>query len=417
MRSASSKSQMWQFLLLALLIPVLLAGLSYANYQFSLQAPGGNDFLPRYLGSRALLLEGTSPYDPSVSEEAQRSIYGRLADPEAGEDVAHFVYPLPIVLFVGPFSLLPFPIARALWMTLLQISLPLLFLLGIHLSRWRPGPIYTTVLLLFSVFWYFGFRAMILGQFAVLEALVIAAGLLLVRRQNDFWAGLFFGLSILKPQVPILLIPLTLIWGYSRRRWTLVTSILGWIGALTVSFMLIIPDWPFQWLYQVLDYPTYTYPGSPLSIIIGWLPIDGGLITPLLSVGLLVYLFWTWFQTFGKQEPAYQWAAAMTLVVTQLIAPRTATTNFLVFVPGMLLIFGVIVDRWDQTGRAIVGSLLAILLVAPWALFLLTILGDREHPIMHVPFPLLMLIGLWWTRWWLVRPNTVESSFGFNLDA
>ena len=120
----------WRILILLLLMPVLLAGLSYANYQFSLQAPGGNDFLPRYLGARAFLLEGKSPYDSSVSEEAQRSIYGRLANPEAGEDIAHFVYPMPVLLFVGPLAWLPYPLARALWMTLLQVSLPVLSLVA-----------------------------------------------------------------------------------------------------------------------------------------------------------------------------------------------------------------------------------------------------------------------------------------------
>jgi hypothetical protein len=324
------------------------------------------------------------------------------------------VYPLPVVLFVGPFSLLPYPLARALWMTLLQILLPLLFILGIQLSRWRPGPYLTAITLLFSVLWYFGFRAMILGQFAILEAVFIAAGLLLLHQARDFWAGLLLALSIIKPQVTVLLLPLVLLWAYSRGRWTLIGSLIGWSLALVAGFMAVLPDWPLQWIYQVLDYPNYTYPGSPVSIVAGWLPINTGLLTAALSVILLLLLFWAWFQAYGEDEPTFQWTAGITLVITQLIAPRTATTNFLVFVPALMLLFGVIANRWQDSGNLILGLILAFLLIAPWTLFLATIMGDREHAIMHVPFPLLMLLTLWWVRWWAVgsgsMPNIAASS-------
>lgn len=404
----------WRILLLLLVAPLILAGLTYANYQFSLQAPGGNDFLPRYLGSRAFLLEGTSPYDPSVSQEAQRSIYGRLANPDAGEDVAHFVYPMPVILFVGPFSLLPYPLARALWMTLLQICLPVLFVLGIQISRWRPGPIFTALTLLFSVLWYFGFRAMILGQFAVIEAVLIAAGLLLIQRQMDFWAGLVLALSIIKPQVSFLLFPLILLWGYSRRRWTLLASMLVFPVILVGGFMLVLVDWPLQWVYQVLDYPNYTYPGSPVSIIINWFPFGSPLLTSAVSLLLIGYLLWLWYRSYNRDDPVFQWTAAVTLLITQLISPRTATTNFLVLVPGLMLVFGVVSDRWQQAKNLIIGLSMVLLLAAPWLLFLATIMGDREHPIMHIPFPLLLLAALWWVRWWLVRPQAFPKVSTFN---
>ncbi|MFP3852851.1 MAG: glycosyltransferase family 87 protein [Anaerolineales bacterium] len=363
--------------------------------------------MPRYLGARALLMEGISPYAPEVSEEAQRSIYGRLADPDAGEDIAHFAYPLPVLIFVGPFSLFDYPIARSLWMTLLQICLPVLFICGIRISRWRPGPFMTAILLIFSVIWYFGFRAMILGQFAVVEAVLVAAGLLLVRRDNDLLAGVFFGLSIIKPQVTVLLIPLILLWGGSRQRWVLVGSTLGSIILLVAAFMVLLPNWPIQWMYQVLDYPTYTSPGSPVSIMVSWLPRGQGLATVLMTFLFLLLMLWTWFLALGKSEPHFQWTAGLTLIVTQLIAPRTATTNFLVFVPSLMLIFAVIVERWTRRSRLIVLLSLVFMLLAPWLLFLATVTGDREHPILHLPFPLLLLGALLWIRRWMIRRPTL----------
>ena len=118
----------------------LLVGLTYANLRFAQQAPGGNDFLARWTGAHYWLVEGVNPYDEQVSLAAQRMIYGRPANAAAGEDVAHFVYPLPAMLFFAPFGLLPYTTARAMWMTLLEIGLPILAVIGIRLGRWKPGP-------------------------------------------------------------------------------------------------------------------------------------------------------------------------------------------------------------------------------------------------------------------------------------
>ena len=52
------------------------------------------------------------------------------------------------------------------------------------------------------------------------------------------------------------------------------------------------------------------------------------------------------------------------------------------------------------------GILLA-LFFGLWWLFLTTIQrGDQpiQHPIMFFPLPLFMLLGLYWVRWWAIRP-------------
>ena len=47
--------------------------------------------------------------------------------------------------------------------------------------------------------------------------------------------------------------------------------------------------------------------------------------------------------------------------------------------------------------------LMAFILVGMWALFLATIEGNVEHPVMYLPLPILTLLGLWWARWWAIR--------------
>ena len=120
-----------------LLICLVVAGLTYANFNFSNLYPGGNDFLARWNGARYWLVEGISPYDERVSRDTQQKIYGHVADPAKGEDKNHFVYPLPSMLFFGLFGLLDYPLARALWMTALELSLIGLAIVGLRLADWK----------------------------------------------------------------------------------------------------------------------------------------------------------------------------------------------------------------------------------------------------------------------------------------
>ncbi len=401
-------SRIWQTLFV-MLFGLMLAALTYGNLGFAEQAPGGNDFLPRWLGTRLWVTQGVSPYDPSISEQAQQIIYGRPADPELGEDLALFAYPLPITLFVLPFSLLPFTLARALWMTLLEVCLLALMLLSIRLTKWRPRPLVLGGLMLFSIVWYHAFRAVVLGQFAVIEAVLVAGALLAIQHELDAAAGLLLALSLIKPQISVLLVPFVLIWALSRRRSSLILWTLGSSAVLYGGFLLVIPNWPLLWLREVITYPAYTgsVSASPISLLAGILPAGSGWLTAILSALVGFYLLWEWVLAGGKHDAWFQWTAAMTLVVTQMVVFRTASTNYLVFMPGIVLVFSVCLRRWQLAGRLAVAALVVVLAVGPWLLFLNTVQGNQESLLMLVPLPLLTFLGLWWVRWWATRANVL----------
>lgn len=398
-----AKRAPWKPWVAFLLLLALAGALTAANYRYALEMPGGNDFLPRWVGAHKWLTEGINPYDPRVSLAAQEMIYGRPADRQRGEDVAHFVYPLPAMIFFAPFGLLPYPVARAAWMTLLELGLPLLAVLGVRLARWKPSTSLLAGVMLFSTLWYHGVRAVMVGQFAIIEALLLTGALLAVQRRRDVWAGLLLSLSLAKPQMAFLLVPYVLLWSVSARRWGLLVSGLGFSSALGGLAMLIIPDWPILWLRQVVDYPGYTALGSPVSIAASVLERGADAVTAAATLGLALYLIVEWWLSLGGDDRRFQWAAQLTLVITNLIALRTATTNYVVLLPALCLVAGVWQERW---GRRVAVFLLAALLalgVGVWALFLLTVEGNVESALLYLPTPALTLVGLWWVRWWARR--------------
>jgi hypothetical protein len=391
--------------MIVVVLVILTGVLVWSNYRFSIQSPGGNDFLARWTGAHFWLTEGINPYDEQVSLEAQTMIYGRPADPTRGEDVAHFVYPLPAMLFFAPFGLLSFTLARAVWMTILEISLPILAFIAIQISRWKPPPATFTLVILFSIFWYHGLRSVVVGQFAVIEALLITGGLWSIQRESDALGGVLFGLTISKPQMAFLILPFICIWAVRNRRFVLLLWLIGTMVGLIGVSLLLLPDWPLMWLRQLVSYPAYTDLGSPLSILLAGIPGDSSLITWILSGVLLVYLLLEWGMSMGGGEAHFQWTAALTLVVTNLIAFRTATTNFVVILPAIILVFHSWAQRWNRQGYLAVWIISLLMLVGLWVLFLTTVDGNIEAPVMYLPLPIFALLGLLWSRWWILRSS------------
>jgi hypothetical protein len=381
----------------------LLIGLTYVNYQFAERSPGGNDFLARWTGAHYWLVEGINPYDERVGSEAQRMIYGRPADIEAGEDLANFVYPLPAMIFFAPFGLLPYTTARALWMTILEVALPVLAVMGLRLARWRTAAATTAFVLLFSIFWYHGIRSIVVGQFAVVEALLLIGALLAIQEQNDILSGVLLALSIAKPQMAFLLIPFILFWGATRRRWRLIGATFGSLTVLIMGSILIMPDWPIRWLTQLVAYPDYTALGSPVSIFVGLVPGAGQNFERVLVGALALYMLYEWIAARQAEDRHFQWTSAMTLAITNLIAFRTATTNYVVLLPPILLVFSSFQSRWRGRGTAAVWGIMALLLAGLWWLFLATVDGNVESLWMYFPVPVLSFLGLLWVRWWVVR--------------
>ncbi|MCX8025671.1 MAG: DUF2029 domain-containing protein [Thermanaerothrix sp.] len=395
----------WAYLGVGLLVLLTLVALTEVNYRFALDNPGGNDFLARWMGAHMWLKEGLSPYDERVSLASQVAIYGRPADASRGEDIAHFVYPFFSMLFFAPFGLFDYPLARALWMTLLEIALVALVPLSLHLAGYPTRGKSLLAWVLFNVLGYIGVRTIVLGQFAGLNALLIVTGLALIYHRHDVAAGFLLALSASKPQMTFLLLPMVLLWALSTRRWHIVASLLGGLAGLMLSSLALLPTWPQEFLRQLAEYPSYTNRvGSVLSIVAGLFPALQTSLNLLLHAGFVLLLGCAWRQMWGKGWRDFLYTALLTLSITNFIAPRTATPHYAALLPAVFLIFRALEARWRQGGTYAVWGGMLFLFVGHWVLFLTTLVGNMESAWMYLPLPCFCLIGLLWARrWWLTE--------------
>jgi hypothetical protein len=298
--------------------------------------------------------------------------------------------------------------ARAVWMTVLEMCIFLIAIGGISLSRWRLSPLQLGAILLFALLSYYSIRALINANASVLVSLCVVGALLAIRAEFDGLAGFLLVLATIKPQVILLLVLFIIIWGNSERRFILFWSFIGNLALMIAVTSLLIPDWTWQNIRQVVAYPSYTLPGTPGMILYEWMPGVGKQIGWAITIMIIATLIWEWRASLQKDFRWFLWTAYLTLTATTMVGIRTATENFIILLPAVILVFAAWDQEWGWTGRVMIGLGYIVLLFGVWWLFLSTLERGAQpiqNSVMFFPLPVFLFIGLYWIRWWVIRPE------------
>jgi hypothetical protein len=389
---SSSKSNLKQGLVLGLLLLLLFAADAYAMYVvFSSRFPGAADFFPRWFGGRVLLLEGRNPYEREVALEAQLGLFGRYTEP--WEDQVAFAYPLYTLFLFWPLVYAPYAAAQAMWMVVLQFILVLGAGLCLKLVKWQIPSWLLLLTMLWAVFFYPGARSVILGQFSVVVFGFFIAALWAIEQRRDYVAGVCLALTTIKPQMVFMLVPLLLLWTLTQRRWQIMIGFGSALLILTGTAMLFVPTWLqdfYRGLFAYSDYVGFYSPienltrtfAAPIAV-----PLANGL--SLVLVGLMLF---SWGQVWLKKPGWFVYALMLTLIIGNLVAFRSATTNHVILYLPLLLWFRRI-SELDNRGNIVVFSVQTGLNLLLWFGFLKFIIGANfEHPFMHGFLPLLLLL-------------------------
>lgn len=405
-QSENPITRFW-YLAIGLLLAILV-GITWANYRFAAENPGGNDFLVHWVGTRSLLVDGVSPYSDEVAHEIQERAYGRPA--RQGEHELRPAYPLYSTILFLPFAFASnFTLARALWMTTLEFGLVLLAFFSLRVTRWKPGTWFLVVYFLFTMLWYHSVRAVVNGNAVILVALFVVGSMEALRTGRDELAGVLLALATIKPHLVVVIGLFLLIWTLSQRRWRMLFWFLVVVVLLSVAMALFIPDWPLQNLREILRYSSYNPPGTPAAVLATWLPATGRQIGWAMSALIGLILILEWMAARRKEFRWFLWTACLTLTASPWIGIQTDPGNFVMLFTPIVLVFAVLEEHLTRRGRVLNGFLMAVLLVGPWVIFFQTVetvFGQpQQHPGLLFPLPLYLLITLYWIRWWAIRPQ------------
>jgi hypothetical protein len=386
---------------IAVSIPIILVvALFFANLAIGRLNPGGLDFLAHWQGARSFIIDGANPY----SDQVARLIATKASEISPGETGDYrFVEPLLSLLVFTPFALIPeFEIARAMWMTLLEMSLLLSAYLIASLIRnkaWLIGLIVSIVVIGLN---FPNVNSLLDGNLLLISIVLIVGSFYLLLRQNDEGAGLLLALSLVKPETAYPIIVVLLIWVILKKRWTVLWWFIAVVVILVGFSLVLIPNWPIHYLQSVIEFsarnPVRQEELSPTALEIRLLVVKN------LAVGLLIIYEWFLVKTEGRQR--LLWNMGLLMAVLPWIGRRVYLENTGFIFIALLIGLGFLSQtRINKSNLAFhVFSLLFVFSSWIFSGSLVPGISESWVRICHnAVLPVLALIILYWSRWWIIQ--------------
>jgi len=389
--------------MVTLIIASLLIG---ANIGLSRIAPGGGGFFVAWKASSGFLIYHLEPYGGAVAGQVQQLVYGGTA--QSGENPYILTMPFFLLPFYFPLTLVTDPaVARGLWMFVSEAALLASAWLSLRLIEWTPRRPFLIVFLLLSIFSFYSMSSLLEGNTAPVLMLLYLGILWTYYSEQDELTGALLVFSMFKWEVGSLFL-LLFVWRiFSERRWRILSGFGMTLLVLLVISFLIYPggNWIFPALTAALAVYRSDFGISTAAIFTRLWPDYGARLSQVATFVFIVVLIYEWYMARLADFRRFIWAVCFTLALTPVIGFRTEMSNLVVLFPGLALIFAAASERW-RIGYWLSGLLLLIVLIIPWSIFARGYLfgGAISQDLLFLSYPILVIIGLYWTRWWFLRP-------------
>ena len=129
---------------------------------------------------------------------------------------------------------------------------------------------------------------------------------------------------------------------------------------------------------------------------------------------LLVVLFVEWRDVRRKDFRHLLWTASLTLAVTPLLGIPVIPQDFVLLFFPLIFFLSILAERWSpRPGRwGVAGLVLIGILIGFWLITASLYLAGASAALnnaLALIFPVLLVLGLYWMRWWAVRPPRTWS--------
>lgn len=389
---------------LLLIAVVIVAALMVLNHAFILPNIRGWDFTSLWTGTRRIIIDQADPYSEISIRLIQLNIYGHNAG--IHQDPYPFHYPYYIVFISIPFALIRDQAwAASLWLTLLEAALFLFGWMALVLARYEPKPI---VALLYGVLVFLGvhsFSAFNLGDTSILVYTLFLGGIFLLRKDRPGMAGIMMAMATVRIELIVFLLLVTFIWLISRGIKGFFTAFWTTLGAMLFFTFLIKPTWVMGYLISWKVNLSNTFLTNPRDVLIGWFPEFGGALATILTVTCIILFILEVSLVWKKRFHWFYWTLNLVLPLTFLSGISTSPVFFFVMIPGLVLILRMFSERISKN-PVFSGGIILVLLGIPWWLVLMRGGNPVEHlpTVLAILYPLVNLIGLYWVRWWYLKP-------------
>ncbi|MBK9604723.1 MAG: hypothetical protein IPO36_23260 [Anaerolineales bacterium] len=411
--SKSFTARDYQFIAL---VSFLVVAVSVALVIANLTLKDGGDFYVHWVSVRIFQNDRLDPYSGEVPARVQQLVYGGPA--AAGDEPYILDTPFHILLLYFPIALLPDPLlARAIFTLILELALFALAIISLRLTDWEmPIPFYILFPLI-AIFNFYTFQAIYEASPVLLLGLIYAEILVALRAEMDEIAGAFIAVSFYHWEVgaPFLVL-IALRMYYEKRTRVFAGFFMASLILLVVSFMAY-PNWLVPFFRATINNIKVDFGFNVHSIFTRIWPTFGGTFAWLFIGLLVVALGYEWSAARSGDFRRFYWAACLSLAAAPLLGFRTEMENLAVLIIPLALIFAIVHDRWYKIGNFLTILLMLLVLTLPWALYLFAVprFGIIAEEGLFLFLPLFTFIGLYWIRWWAIRPPRILSDLASRL--
>jgi hypothetical protein len=278
--------------------------------------------------------------------------------------------------------------------------------LAFNLVEWQPPRWLYILLLGFGLFGYFSLNALASGTPTIFLAFLYLSILAALRSGADEMAGALLALVAYQWEVGGLFFLFILLFAFSNRRWGMLAGLGMSVFVLVVVSLLVRPDWGLPYIRAVLS---DWYRGANLTmwhILAGWFPSAGFPVGPIVSVGLGILLLLEAFASVHAHFRRVVWTSSLSLAAAPLLGFAIFPSNHVALLLPFILILALVWERWQH--HRVWRSLLVFLplLLVPFGLYLrsVQVYDPLVTDLNSLLPPLAALLGLYWMRWWVLRP-------------
>jgi hypothetical protein len=376
-----------------------------------------NSFYASWYGFRAFLGEGLNPYGDEMRTRTLQS--SEALGIQLSETDSYLQAPLFGIVVYLPFLLIrEFGVAYIWWLTLLEVSAVFIAITGVsfikkNLKSHAAYVLVTIMMMLVSLAFY---HDLFSGSPAIFAFLLLFLGVKSLQNGGDELAGVLLSLLTIFPFLGWISMVFILVWTIRQKR----PKVIGWfLGSLVLfgfAVALLEPQWLILYLRMWVEYFSAIQVESIYQLLSSVFPATF-LLPGFLTGALAVILLLEWALAGKKEFLLFYWTFHLTLLLEALLTVNVDVIN-LIFVPISLIFLAVLwEDRWNKKGVIVSVIFSAIVLGLPWLLD--SLLGERG-PIQHLVIvsvtSFLLLIDLYWIRWWLTRNVLLWHSSVYSLD-
>ncbi|MBW6475157.1 MAG: DUF2029 domain-containing protein [Anaerolineaceae bacterium] len=393
-----------QYLMIVLILVGAVA-LGSAGFWMMSRLPFTDHFALPWAAGRAWLLGGESPYGATVATIASNAIDGSPFLAVLPESQV-YANPLPSLVFYLPFSLMPYTVARTIWVLWLVISVGFIVFMSINLSGWKislPGKLFVSLVVLL---WLPGVDVIMGGHLSPVIIALLLFSIYMVLTGQDTTAGFILALTFNSFLTTGLVLLLILVWAISRKRWSILASYFSGLVFLILIAFLIYPSWFTEWASVLLNMNiSWEWFQSPLMALSALLP---GIAEPfaILLHGIFgIYALVLLITTVSQSGRVFIYKIFSFFLITYLLHAQGSTVYLFYIVPAFLLMMRYMAERWKRLGYLLSWVFLTLIGVGSWLLtsFEVDFTQPLEMPLIYVGFPLFVIFGMVYIRWWALK--------------